>query len=182
MILRSFFRGLLVTVPVAVTTYVLYVVFIWLDGLIPEKEGIFVKTVPGLGVAVVLVLITFVGFLTSTFLTRWMVTLTDSFFERVPGAKIIYSAIKDVMEAFVGEKKKFDRPVAVQIVEGGPEAIGFITRDGIDWIEGAERVAVYFPQSYNFAGQVLLFPRERVRAISADSADVMKFVVSGGVS
>jgi len=133
-------------------------------------------------VAVVLVAITAIGFITSTFLTRWVVTLTDRFFDKMPGAKIIYSAIKDLMEALVGEKKKFDRPVVVQLVEGGPEAIGFITHDSMDWAGEPGKMAVYFPQSYNFAGQVLLFPKERVRPLEAESADVMKFVVSGGVS
>jgi uncharacterized membrane protein len=72
--------------------------------------------------------------------------------------------------------------VAVQIVEGGPEAIGFITRDTLSWDLGEDKLAVYFPQSYNFAGQVLLFPKDRVRALDAESSAVMKFVVSGGVS
>jgi uncharacterized membrane protein len=181
MILRSFFRGLLVTVPVAATLYILYVVFIALDSIV-DSERWFGRVIPGIGVAVVLVAITVIGFITQNVLTRWVITLMDRFFEHMPGAKIIYSAIKDVMEALVGEKKKFDRPVAVQIVEGGPEAIGFITRENVEWIHDGPRVAVYFPQSYNFAGQVLLFPRERVRALEAESADIMKFIVSGGVS
>ena len=122
------------------------------------------------------------GMITSTVLTRWVVTLMDRFFEKVPGAKIIYSAIKDLMEALVGEKKKFDRPVAVRIMEGGPEAIGFITRENLPWADDPGKIAVYFPQSYNFAGQVLLFPKDRVRALEAEPAEVMKFVVSGGVS
>jgi len=181
MILRSFFRGLLVTVPVAATVYILVVVFSAIDSLV-DSEKWFGRVIPGIGVAVVLVAITAIGFVTSTVLTRWIVTLTDRFFEKVPGAKIIYSAIKDVMEALVGDKKKFDRPVAVQIVEGGPEAIGFITRDELSWDLGEGKLAVYFPQSCDFAGQVLLFPKERVRRLDAESAAVMKFVVSGGVS
>ena len=181
MILRSFFRGLLVTVPVAATVYILWVVFTALDGLV-DSEKWFGRVIPGIGVAVVLVAITAIGFITSTVLTRWVVTLMDRFFEKVPGAKIIYSAIKDLMEALVGEKKKFDRPVAVRIMEGGPEAIGFITRENLPWADDPGKIAVYFPQSYNFAGQVLLFPKDRVRALEAEPAEVMKFVVSGGVS
>jgi uncharacterized membrane protein len=181
MILRYFFRGLLFTVPVAVTCSVLYYVFFTLDGLF-DSERWFGRVIPGIGVAVVLVLITLIGFLTSTFLTKWVVTLFDRFFQQVPGAKLIYSAIKDMMEALVGEQKKFNRPVAVQIIEGGPEAVGFITRQDLAWLGESDKVAVYFPQSYNFAGQVLLFPKDRVRAIKADASEVMKFVVSGGVS
>jgi len=186
MILRYFFRGLLFTVPVAVTCSVLYYVFFTLDGLF-DSERWFGRVIPGIGVAVVLVLITFIGFLTSTFLTKWVVTLFDRFFQQVPGAKLIYSAIKDMMEALVGEQKKFNRPVAVKMLggammEGGPEAIGFITREDLAWLGDNDKVAVYFPQSYNFAGQVLLFPKTSVRLIKADASDVMKFVVSGGIS
>ncbi|MEM8884813.1 MAG: DUF502 domain-containing protein [Planctomycetota bacterium] len=181
MILRYFFRGLLFTVPVVVTCYVLWFVFTKLDGLV-DSEKWFDRAIPGIGVAVVLVMITLVGFLTSTFLTKWVVTLMDRFFQQMPGAKIIYTAIKDMMEALVGEKKRFDRPVRVRIHEQGPEVLGFITCESVQW-EGMEHlVGVYFPQSYNFAGQFLLFPKERVTRIDAESADVMKFIVSGGVS
>ncbi|MHC4938725.1 MAG: DUF502 domain-containing protein [Planctomycetota bacterium] len=181
MILRYFFRGLLVTVPVVATCYVLWFVFVTLDGLV-DSEKWFGRVIPGIGVAVVLVLITFVGFITSTFLTKWVVTLMDKFFQQMPGAKLIYTAIKDMMEALVGEKKRFDRPVRVRLAESGPEVFGFITNEKIAWEGLEDRVAVYFPQSYNFAGQVLLFPRDRVHSIDAESSEVMKFIVSGGVS
>jgi len=181
MILRYFFRGLLVTVPVVATCYVLWFVFVTLDGLV-DSERWFGQVIPGIGVAVVLVLITVVGFLTSTFLTKWLVTLMDRFFQQMPGAKLIYTAIKDMMEALVGEKKRFDRPVRVQLASGGPEILGFITCGTIHWPAMEDRVAVYFPQSYNFAGQVLIFPSERVTPIDAESSEVMKFIVSGGVS
>jgi len=181
MILRYFFRGLLVTVPVVATCYVLWFVFVTLDSLV-DSEKWFGTVIPGIGVAVVLVLITFVGFVTSTFLTKWIVTLMDKFFQQMPGAKLIYTAIKDMMEALVGEKKRFDRPVRVTLFDGGPEICGFITREDVPFKGMEDRVAVYFPQSYNFAGQVLLFPKERVTKIEAESSDVMKFIVSGGVS
>ena len=181
MILRYFFRGLLVTVPVVATSYILWFVFVRLDGLV-DSEKWFGQVIPGIGVAVVLVLITLIGFITSTVLTKWIVTLMDKFFQKMPGAKLIYTAIKDMMEALVGEEKRFDRPVRVRLHADGPEVFGFITRETIPWKGFEDRVAVYFPQSYNFAGQVLMFPRDRVERIEAESSDVMKFIVSGGVS
>lgn len=181
MILRYFFRGLLVTVPVVATSYVLWFVFVKLDGLV-DSEKWFGRVIPGIGIAVVLVLITVIGFVTSTVLTKWIVTLMDKFFQQMPGAKLIYTAIKDMMEALVGEQKRFDRPVRVRLYENGPEIFGFITRDRIPWKGLEDSVAVYFPQSYNFAGQVLMFPKERVSVLEAESSDVMKFIVSGGVS
>jgi uncharacterized membrane protein len=95
--------------------------------------------------------------------------------------KLIYTSLKDLIDAFVGDKKRFDRPVAVEF-PGAGYALGFITREdlALPGFEGTS--AVYFPQSYNFAGNVLLVGRERIRPLDADSSLVMTFIVSGGVS
>jgi len=182
MLLRSFFRGLLFVVPVAATVYVIYWLFVTLDNLF-DTEKWFGFHVPGLGVACTVVGITLVGMLASNILTRWFVNLTDRFFQRLPFTKLVYSAIKDLLEAFVGERKRFQRPVLVSLGEGmGAEVLGFITREDLQWLDRRESVAVYFPQSYNFAGSVVIFPRERVHPIRAEAAAVMQFIVSGGVS
>ncbi len=182
MILRFFVRGLVFGVPVALTAYLAVRLFVGVDNLVDTQKWFGVH-LPGLGVAVTLVLITGLGFLTSLFLTRWVVVLTDRFFKRLPLAKTVYSSIKDLMEAFVGEKKKFDQPVRVHLDESGKLAtLGFITRRDCASIGAPESVAVYFPQSYNFAGQVVLVARDRVHDLKADAGEVMQFIVSGGVS
>ena len=180
-LLRSIFSGLLFVVPVAATVYVLVWAFTTLDGLIRDLfEDHFEITVPGLGIAITLVAVTVVGFLGSFFLTGWLVRLLDRFFARMPLAKLLYGAIKDLLEAFVGEKKKFQDPVLVSL--GGVEVLGFVTRDELEWMGRKDHVAVYVPQSYNFAAQVLIFPRDKVTPIAAEPALVMQFIVSGGVS
>lgn len=182
MLLRSFFRGLLLVVPAAATVYVIYWLFVTLDNLI-DTEPWFGHHIPGLGVACTVVGITLIGMLASNILTRWFVNLTDRIFQRLPFTKLVYSAIKDLLEAFVGERKRFQRPVLVSLGEGmGAEVMGFITRDDLEWLDRRDAVAVYFPQSYNFAGSVVLFPRERVHPIKAEASAVMQFIVSGGVS
>ena len=70
----------------------------------------------------------------------------------------------------------------VSLGEMGGEVLGFITRDELAWLDRKDSVAVYFPQSYNFAGNVVLFPKERVTPIRAETRAVMQFIVSGGVS
>lgn len=179
-LLRSFFRGLLFVVPIGLTVYILFLVLRWIDNLIDPKAILGID-LPGLGIALTIVLITVAGFLTSLFLTKWAVRLVERFFARVPVAKLIYAAIKDVLEAFVGEKKKFDRPVIVSLELGG-KVCGFITNEELAWLGEEGQVAVYFPQSYNFAGQVAIFPREKIRALDAEPSAVLQFVVSGGVS
>ncbi len=182
MLLRSFFRGLLFVVPVAATVYVLYWLFVTLENLFDTKAW-FGLQVPGLGVACAVVGITLVGMLASNILTRWAVNLMDKIFKRLPFAKLIYTVMKDLMEAFVGERRRFQRPVLVSLGrEMGGEVLGFITREDLAWLDRKESVAVYFPQSYNFAGSVVIFPRDRVAPVRAESGAVMQFIVSGGVS
>jgi uncharacterized membrane protein len=85
------------------------------------------------------------------------------------------------MSAFVGERKRFEQPVTLELVPG-VQALGFVTRDALaaPGLEG--RVAVYLPQAFNVAGQLLLVDRARVRPLVADSAAVMTLVVSGGAA
>ena len=181
-LLRSFFRGLLFVVPVVVTVYVLYWLFQKL-GYLFDLEAYLGFGGPVVTIVAILVAITVIGFLASNVLTSWIVSLFEMFFKRVPLAKLIYSSIKDLMEAFVGEEKKFNKPVIVSLGEQvGGEVLGFLTREDLAWLDRRESVAVYFPQSYNFAGSVVIFPRDHITPIDADSSMVMQFIVSGGVS
>jgi uncharacterized membrane protein len=181
MLLRSFFRGLLFVVPVAATLYVLWWLFQTIDNLF-DLRAWFGFHVPGLGVACTVVGVTLVGLLASNILTRWAVNLMDRVFQRLPLAKVFYSSIRDLMEAFVGERRNLHSPVIVSLGGIGGEVLGFITRDDLAWLDRKDSVAVYFPQSYNFAGSVVIFPRDRVTPIRAESRAVMQFIVSGGVS
>jgi uncharacterized membrane protein len=182
MLVRSFFRGLLFVAPAAATVYVLYWLFVKLDNLFDTKAW-FGFHVPGLGVACTVVGVTLVGMLASNILTRWFVNLTDRVFTRLPLAKLIYTSMKDLLAAFVGEQRSFRQPVLVSLGrEMGGEILGFVTREHVPWLDRRDLIAVYFPQSYNFAGSVVLFPKDRVTPINADSSAVMQFIVSGGVS
>ena len=182
LLLRSFFRGLLFVVPIGLTIWILTNVFFWIDNLIDPERWLGID-VPGLGFAITIVAITTAGFLASLFVTRWLIRLLDRFFKRMPIAKLIYGAIKDLLEAFVGEKKKFDQPVVVSLgPQVGGEIVGFITSANLKWLGREGSVAVYFPQSYNFAGSLAIFPSERVTPIDAEPSAVMQFIVSGGVS
>ncbi len=181
MLVKSFLRGLLFVVPVAATVYVLWWLFVKIDNLFDTRAW-FGFHVPGLGVACTVVGVTLVGLLASNILTRWAVNLMDRVFQRLPLAKVFYSSIRDLMEAFVGERRNLHSPVIVSLGEIGGEALGFITRDDLAWLDRKDSVAVYFPQSYNFAGSVVIFPKERVTPVRAESRAVMQFIVSGGVS
>ncbi len=173
---QYFLQGLLFLVPLVVTLYVIYWVFIRIDRVLS-------LSVPGLGFVVTIIFITLVGFGASNFLTRNIVHLVDKIFARLPLVKMLYTAIKDLVNAFVGDRKSFNRPVQVIIDrESNLRVIGFATRESLDSIGIQNSMAVYLPQSYNFAGNLIIVDREQVIPITADPGEVMKLIVSGGVS
>ena len=175
-LVKNFLRGLIIVVPVALTLYLIYEGFTRIDRLLELKTR-------GLGFAVTIVVIIAVGWLASNFVGRRVVRLTDTIFTRAPIVRIIYASIKDLLEAFVGDRKRFDRPVAVSLTESGDiRALGFVTQPDLDFLNLAGHVAVYLPFSYSMAGTLLVVPRSRVQPLENDSASIMALVVSGGVS
>jgi uncharacterized membrane protein len=181
-----FVRGLIIVVPIALTLWLLGGVFLSIDELMRAQLARWLPGValPGIGFLATIVAITVIGFLGSHFFTRGLVAAFGVLLERVPVVKMLYGALKDLMKAFVGPERRFDQPVLVSFLPqgGGPRALGFVTRDTLGHLGLPEDVAVYFPQAYNFAGQLLVVPRGSVTAMTAPSADVMTFIVSGGIS
>lgn len=172
---KYFFEGLLVIVPLAATIYVIYAVFTKIDSIFKFK-------IPGMGFVITILSIILIGFISSNFITRKLVRLVEMIFTKLPLVKMIYTSVKDLIGAFVGDKKSFDKPVLVTLSPGSNiQAIGFVTRDSLGNMGFEDKVAVYLPQSYNFAGNLIVVPREQVTPISAESGDIMAFIVSGGV-
>ena len=180
-LVRWFLQGLIYFVPIALTVFVLVASFRAIDQGLGGLLGV---SAPGAGVLILLVVVTLLGFLLSNFLSRRILGLFERFLDRLPLVKLLHTSVKDLMGAFVGDQKRFDQPVAVELTPGANiHMFGFVTRDSLaDLGLGDELVAVYLPQSYNFAGQLLAVPRARVRKIEHDAAEMMAFVISGGVS
>jgi uncharacterized membrane protein len=171
-----FVRGCLVLVPAGLTFYILFAILRTIDQLLPIG-------IPGVGLLLTLVLVTLVGVLTSNVVGRSVFEASERALKRLPLVKLIYTSIKDLINAFMGDKKSFNRPVAVTLnPASGLKALGFVTRDGLHALNMPQHVAVYFPQSYNFAGYLALVAREQVEALDVNSAELMTFIISGGVS
>ena len=173
-LLKNFLRGLVIVVPIALTVYLLVQTFLALDRLLRLPT-------PGLGIAILLGAILLIGALAGNFVGRRVFALTEKIFTRAPIVRIVYAAIKDLLEAFVGNKRRFDRPVTVAVGDG-IRTFGFITQDDLGSLGMPGDVAVYVPFSYTWDGCLLVVARERVRALEADSANIMALVVSGGIS
>lgn len=171
---RYFLRGCLVTAPVAITVYIVWVILSTIDRLVPVP-------IPGLGLLATVALITLVGLLTSNVVGKTVLELAERVLQRLPLVKLVYTSIKDLVSAFVGDQRRFNAPVAVKLGEN-TRLLGFVTRDGLGHLGMADYVAVYFPQSYNFAGNLVLVPRAQVEPLDLPSSELMTFIVSGGVS
>ncbi len=176
-LLGYFLRGLLLVVPATILLWALWRALAFLDGIIPID-------IPGLGLLTLLVGLTVFGWLGSTILYQPVAEFGEEVLKRIPFLKTFYGAIKDLVEAVVGNKKRFDRPVLVRMAGSGDlEKLGFMTEDDLGHlgIPGG-KVAVYLPHSFAWSGNLYIVPAVNVTPIDARAADVMKFVVSGGVA
>jgi uncharacterized membrane protein len=175
-ILKYFLRGLVVVAPLAITVYVCVLVFRTIDGWLGLP-------IPGVGFLITILLILLVGFLASGLFTRGVVAALDEVLERLPFVRLLYSSSKDMLNAFVGEKRRFDKPVLVSLsADGSLKVLAFLTSDSLASLGVSDHVSVYMPQSYGLAGHILVVPADRVQRIEADAATVMAFIISGGVT
>jgi len=171
-----FLRGLAFVAPIAVTVYVCVRIFTTIDGWLGLRT-------PGFGFALTIAIITAVGALGSTLLTRGLLTSLDGLIERLPFVRLLYSSTKDLLNAFVGEHRRFDVPVLVPYgTDGRARAIGFLTQESLERLGMPDFVTVYVPFSYSLSGRLLLYPASDVTRLDAPSADVMAFIISGGVT
>jgi uncharacterized membrane protein len=210
--ISNFFKGILILGPLGLTAYVIWFVFVKIDSLLRIP-------IPGVGFALTVLVIVMAGALASNIFFERVWTHFEKVLTRLPVVKLLYFSIKDFINAFVGEKKSFSRPVMISLgpgwlpsrapaqpaiagsvtagsapgvmVENLPAAsggddlklLGFVTSDSLDLPGVEDRVAVYLPQSYNFGGMLVLIPKDRITPLAtADSAKIMAFIVSGGVS
>lgn len=184
----AFLRGLLFIVPVVVTIYVMVRMFRFIDGLLAEAFGAYLPAygvMPGLGMLTLVLGITLLGIVGSTIIAQPIIRAVNRLLESAPLVKTLYSALKDLMSAFVGKERRFDRPVLVRIGSIGTavERIGFVTRTDLSSLGlGPERIAVYLPHSYAWSGNLCIVHADQIVPLAISPADAMKFIVSGGVS
>lgn len=188
-LLNYFVKGIIVVVPIGAALLLIFWAVKSIDGAL-NVSGILLGTtksgkpiyIPGLGILNVLVIIMIAGILVTNVITdpikRWL----SRWLNRLPLFKFLYSSIKDLTEAIVGEEKKFNEPVLVEVNEFGLKKIGFLVQKDLSSLKLPGEVAVYFPYSYSFAGQVVIISADKVKPIDKSAANMMKFVISGGVS
>jgi len=178
-ILYYFIQGLFYTVPLGITIYVVYSSISFLDKLLPIDF-------PGLGLLTMLIIITLFGYLGSAILSSSvgkLVRSLEKFFLKIPGIKLIYTALKDLTKALTGSSKTFDHAVLVTLDKVNEiQKIGFVTKTDLSALNiGPDKVSVYFPYSYGIMGDLRIVPKSSVTTLPGKPSEVMKFIVSGGV-
>jgi len=176
-IINYFLQGLLYIVPISVTFYVVVWTFQKIDGILPFQF-------PGLGLIVIIALITFIGFAGSVIIASPINSFFQRLLKKAPLLRTIYSSMKDLMSTFVGKKKGFNQAVLVKLYENSTiERIGFITNENLSslGIKGG-KILIYLPHSYAFSGQLFVVEKSYVTPIDKPSSEIMKLIVSGGVT
>jgi uncharacterized membrane protein len=187
-ILNYLIKGLLIVVPIALSIFIVVWAVTTVDSWLNINNILGVdpftganRNIPGLGLGLVITIILVAGIIVTNFVTEPMYNWFQRTMNRLPLLNFIFSSIKDLTEAFVGDEKKFNNPVLVE-VEGNLKRIGFLTQNDLSKIDLPGDVIVYFPFSYSFAGQVYVVGKDKIKPLNMSAADAMKLVVSGGVS
>ena len=181
-------KGTIVLLPLAGAAFLIYWMFSSLDAALNLSGWLFRDEygkpvyVPGLGIFSMIIILVFVGFLITNLVTEPIYNWFGKLVNRVPLFNTLYTSLKDFTEAFVGDAKKFNEPVLVEINNSGLKRIGFLTQRDLSKIGLMDEVMVYFPYAYSFAGQVAIAKAEKVTRLNISATDAMKLVVSGGVS
>jgi uncharacterized membrane protein len=188
-LINYFIKGVLVVVPVGAAIFLIIWLFTSVDNFLNLSNLIITdpKTgkpvyIPGLGILTVIVVIMLAGVIVTNLITAPIYKWFSRLFHRLPLFSFVYTSVKDLTEAFVGDEKKFNEPVLVTMDEFGLKRIGFVTHKDLNVLGLPDDVAVYFPFSYSFTGQLVIVPASRVKPIDKSASEMMKFVVSGGVS
>lgn len=181
-IFNYFIYGLIFIFPLFATFYVVAFLVNWIDNTLYSLIFGWVPfELPGLGIITAFFLIVILGFIVTRAFTNPIFNYFERLVERTPFVKIIYTAFKDLTEALLGEKKRFNRPARIQLAEG-VDRIGFITEENMTSFGIEDRVAVYFPHSYNFSGNLFLVHPSKVTPLDIDPSDALKFTISAGVT
>jgi uncharacterized membrane protein len=182
--LYYFFQGLLLFIPLIITLLILFKVFDFFSGLFSFfgfSSNTFLNT--ALGLAFSIGAIALMGILASSFVFKEFFTIIEDKLEHAPFVRHIYTPIKDFTNAFMGNKKRFNKPVLVTMDKANNiQQLGFITQTDLSDLNIKDKVAVYLPLSYSLSGKLIIVPSGQLEPIDKEAPEVMKFIISGGVT
>jgi uncharacterized membrane protein len=188
---RYFITGLIAIIPLFLTVYLFIFIFQFFDGIIGGFLNNYIKEefgfyVPGLGLAVSVLIILLAGFTTSKFIGREIFLLLEKWYASLPLIKSIYPAFKQLITFLLSQKEGgFKKAVLVEYPSKGIWSVGFLTNEGLEKINsavGGDMVAVFLILSPGpFSGYVVFVAREELKFPDISVSDALKIVISGGV-
>lgn len=182
--LSYFIQGLILFIPFIITITILVKIFDFFTAIFSQ---IGITEYPALntflGLLFTLAFIFLMGLLASSFVFKGFFSYVEDKLEHAPFIRHIYSPLKDFTNAFMGNKKKFNKPVLVMTnPQANIEEIGFVTHEDLKDLGIQDKVSVYLPYSYSLSGRLIIVSPTQIKPITADAAETMKFIVSGGVT
>lgn len=188
---RYFISGLLVTLPLFITFYVLYAIFIFIDGMWGKFINLYLKKhlgfyIPGLGFVLGIVTIIAVGFIAANFLGKKLFQFFEGWFLRFPFIKQVYDPAKQIIHAIMSkEKAAFKKVVLVEYPSKGIWSVGFLMNDSFAEANekiGQEMTHVFIGTSPTpFSGFLILVPKRDVKVLDIPIEEGLKLVMSGGI-
>lgn len=189
-----FFTGVIVAAPVAITIYMSYHLVIWINEvtkrLIPQqwRIGDFVPyAVPGLGLLLLLLVLLFIGMLTTGYIGKFFVRLWERIIRKMPVISSIYSLLKQIFETFLSQKSRsFNEVVMVEYPRKGLWSIAFISNNdtGGEIAEkaGQKILSIFVPTTPNPTSGFLIFlPEKDVIKLNMSVEEGIKYVISCGI-
>ena len=177
-LLQYFLQGMIILAPIVITAWAVIALFNYIDNILPsiihflfpifyqvDESGNFEK-IPGVGFIFIVTLIIVVGWISTSYVVGKIVEFFGHVLERTPGIRFIYTSVKEFLEAFAGEKRKFDKPVLVSVDAADVWRMGFMTQEEANRLGLAEHVVVYVPHSYAVSGIVYIVPVEKVKVLT----------------
>jgi uncharacterized membrane protein len=181
--IRIFLSGALIIVPLAITAYVLYAAAIWLDGLGSRAVARFwpdARLFPGAGALVLVAAIYIVGLLMHVLAFRKLWEYFERLLSRLPGVKIIYESIRDLMRLFGGGAGSMGRTVEYRPEGASLSMLGIVTNENPPGAaaDGPKRVAVYIPLAYMFGGPTVLVSPDHLRPLDIPVEQALKLAAT----
>ena len=182
--ISHFIQGLIVIAPLVITIFVFYRLFIFFNTTFQFPRIVNPYLDPFIILVAIILFIYLVGRLSATIFFTPFIMRLEKGVERVPFIRVVYSAVKDLFSAFVGNKKKFNRPVLVTIDKANDiKQIGFVTQTDLSAMAiRKDFISVYLPFSYGLSGKLIIVHKDSVQPLMFQPTEAMKFVISGGVT
>ena len=192
--LRTYFlTGIVVSAPVGITIWLIWLFVAFVDDtvvpLIPDAynpSDVIGVSVPGIGVIVVLLVVTIIGFLVTNFFGRFMIKLGENMVSRVPVVRTIYGVLKQIFDAVLAQSEgAFREVILIEYPRKGIWVLGFVTSNTqgeVRRVMADEMVNVFLPTTPNPTSGFLLFvPRKDCITLNMTVEEGVKLVISGGI-